>query len=362
MERRSFLKKTGVSALAGASMAGASAAVAASGPDVKWRLASSFPKSLDTLWDAAPRVAKRVSELTGGRFDIRPFAAGELVPGLQVADAVQRGTVECGHTASYYYVGKDSAFAFETGLPFGLNARQQNAWLYHGGGLPLVREFLKTYNIMSFPGGNTGTQMGGWWRSEVKSLKDLKGLKVRIPGFGGKIMAELGAIPQTIAGGDVYPSLEKGTIDAAEWVGPYDDEKLGFQKVAKFYYYPGFWEPGPSLSFYVNLDAWNKLPASYKTAFEVACAEANLMMTSQYDAQNPAALGRLIQSGAQLRMFPREVLDAAYQVAEKLYAEESQKNPAFKAMFTSWNRFRNDQSNWFRVAENTMSSYLPRSK
>ena len=362
MERRSFLKKTGVGAIAGASLAGASAAALANSPEVKWRLASSFPKSLDTLWDAAPHVAKRVAELTGGRFDIRPFAAGELVPGLQVADAVQRGTVECGHTASYYYVGKDSAFAFETGLPFGLNARQQNAWLYHGGGLALVRDFLKAYNIMSFPGGNTGTQMGGWWRSEVKNLKDLKGLKVRIPGFGGKIMAELGAVPQTIAGGDVYPSLEKGTIDAAEWVGPYDDEKLGFQKVARFYYYPGFWEPGPSLSFYVNLDAWNKLPVNYKTAFEVACAEANLLMTSQYDAQNPAALSRLIQSGAQLRMFPREVLDAAYQVAEKLYAEESQKNPAFKKMFTSWNRFRNDQSNWFRVAENTLSSYIPRSK
>lgn len=247
-------------------------------------------------------------------------------------------------------------------MPFGLTARQQNAWLYYGNGLPAIREFLKDYNIINFPGGNTGTQMGGWWRKEVKSLNDLKGLKVRIPGFGGKIMAALGAVPQTIAGGDIYPALEKGTIDAAEWVGPYDDEKLGFQKVAKYYYYPGFWEPGPTLSFYVNLDAWNKLPKPYQAALEVAAAEVNIHMTAEYDAKNPAALSRLIQSGAQLRMYPRDILDAAYKEAEKLYAEESNNNPKFKKIFTSWNRFRNDQNNWFRVAENSMASYLPRSK
>ncbi|WP_414675763.1 TRAP transporter substrate-binding protein [Limnobacter sp.] len=362
MERRSFLKKAGLGAAATATAASGTAAFAADGPSVRWRLTSSFPKSLDALWGAAPQLAKRVSELTGGRFDIRPFAAGEIVPGLQVLDAVQRGTVECGHTAGYYYVGKDAAFAFEAGLPFGLTARQQNAWLYHGGGLQMTREFLKDYNIINFPGGNTGTQMGGWWRKEVKNLNDLKGLKVRIPGFGGKIMAALGAVPQTIAGGDIYPALEKGTIDAAEWVGPYDDEKLGFQKVARFYYYPGFWEPGPSLSFYVNLDAWSKLPKSYQAALEVAAAEVNITMTAEYDAKNPAALNRLIQSGAQLRIYPRDILDAAYKEAEKLYADESKNNPKFKKIFTSWNRFRNDQNNWFRVAENSMASYIPRSK
>jgi TRAP-type mannitol/chloroaromatic compound transport system substrate-binding protein len=357
MERRSFLKKAGFGAAGAAALT--SPAIAADAPTVKWKLVSSFPKSLDTIWGAAPQLAARVAELTNGKFEIRPSAAGEIVPGLQVADAVQNGTVECGHTAGYYYVGKDATFAFDTTLPFGLTARQQNAWLYQGGGLQLTREFLKGYNIINFPGGNTGTQMGGWWRKELKTLSDLKGLKVRMPGFGGKIMAALGAVPQTIAGGDIYPALEKGTIDAAEWVGPYDDEKLGFQKVAKFYYYPGFWEPGPTLSFYVNLDAWNKLPKQYQSAFEVAAAEANMAMIAEYDAKNPAALSRLLQSGAQLRIFPKEVLDAAYKEAEKLYAEECKNNPKFKKVFDSWDRFRKDQSNWFRVAENSMSSYMP---
>lgn len=358
MERRSFLKKAGLGVAVGA--ASAAPALAADTPVIKWRMASSFPKSLDTIWNVAPQLAQRVEELTDGKFQIRPFAAGEIVPGLGVLDAVQAGTVECGHSASYYYVGKDASFAFDTTMPFGLTSRQQNAWLYFGGGLEMMRELFKTYNIINFPGGNTGTQMGGWFRKEVKSLADLKGLKMRIPGFGGKIMAELGAVPQTIAGNDIYPALEKGAIDAAEWVGPHDDEKLGFYKVAKFYYYPGFWEPGPTLSFYVNLDQWNKLPKEYKSAFEVAAAEANLLMAAKYDAQNPPALNRLIKSGAQLRIYPKDMLDAAYTVAEKLYAEESAKNPRFKKIFESWSRFRNDQRNWFKVAENTMASFSPK--
>jgi TRAP-type mannitol/chloroaromatic compound transport system substrate-binding protein len=359
MERRSFLKTAGVGA-AGVTTISTSALAAA--PALKWRLASSFPKSLDTIYGAAPQLAKRVSELTEGKFDIRPFASGEIVPGLQVVDAVQNATVECGHTAGYYYVGKDATFAFDATLPFGLTARQQNAWLYYGGGLELLRDFFKDYNIVNFPSGNTGTQMGGWWRKEVKNLADLKGVKMRIPGFGGKIMAKLGAVPQTIAGGDIYPSLEKGTIDAAEWIGPYDDEKLGFNKVAKFYYYPGFWEPSLTLSFYVNKQAWDKLPKVYQAAFEVAAAEANVYMMAEYDAKNPGALNRLIQAGTQLRVFPRDILDAAYGAAEELYAEESKTNPKFKKIFEPWNRFRNDQRNWFGVAENIMSSYVPRKK
>lgn len=362
MERRSFLVKAGGGVAAAGAAVVSAPAIAASLPTIKWRLASSFPKSLDTIYGAAPQLAKRVEELTGGKFQIRPFAGGEIVPGLQVVDAVQSGTVECGHSAGYYYVGKDATFAFDTSLPFGLTVRQQNAWLYYGGGMELMRDFFKQYDLVNFPGGNTGTQMGGWWRQEVKNLQDLKGLKVRIPGFGGKIMAALGAVPQTIAGGDIYPSLEKGTIDAAEWVGPYDDEKLGFYKVAKYYYYPGWWEPGPTLSFYVNQKQWDSLPKEYQAAFEVAAAEANLHMSAKYDAQNPAALNRLIQAGAQLRIYPRQILDAASDAAEALYAEEAAKNPNFKKVFDSWNRFRNDQRNWFRVAENSMASYVPRSK
>lgn len=350
MERREFLKQAGLGLAAGAGVSAAPAQAAAL-PEVKWRLASSFPKTLDTIYGAAETLSKRVAKLTDGKFQIRVFGGGELVPGLQVLDAVSQGTVQCGHTAGYYYVGKNKAFAFDTAIPFGLTARQQNAWYYFGNGLPLVRELYKEYGLINFPGGNTGTQMGGWFRKEIKSLADLKGLKMRIPGIGGEIMSKLGVVTQSLPGGDIYPSLEKGTIDAAEWVGPYDDEKLGLYKVAKHYYYPGWWEGGPTLSFIVNIKEWEKLPESYRQAFDVAAAEANLLMLAEYDAKNPAALGRLLKGGAVLHPFPRDVMEAALTASNALYDEESRKNPSFKKIYESWRRFRNDEFQWFRIAE-----------
>jgi TRAP-type mannitol/chloroaromatic compound transport system substrate-binding protein len=355
MERRNFLKHAGAGLAAGLV---ATPAIAATEPEVKWRLASSFPKSLDTIYGAAELLAKRVAGLTGGRFQIRVFAANELVPGLQVLDEVGRGTVECGHTASYYYVGKNKAFAFDTAVPFGLTARQQNAWLYYGGGLALLRDLFRQYGVINFPGGNTGAQMAGWFRKEIRSVADLKGLKMRIPGIGGEIMARLGVVPQTLAGPDIYPALEKGTIDAAEWVGPYDDEKLGFYKVAKHYYYPGWWEGGPNLSFIVNLREWEKLPAVYREAFEAAAAEANLHMLAEYDAKNPAALARLIKQGARLHPFPKDVMGAAYAAANDIFAEEAGRNPVFRRIFDSWNRFRLDVFQWFRVAELNYANFV----
>ena len=358
MQRRSFLKKAGMSMATGASVAAVPAfAKEDSLPEVQWRMASSFPKSLDTIYGAAELLANRVSKLTQGKFQIRVFAGGELVPGLQVLDAVSQNTVQCGHTASYYYVGKNKAFAFDTALPFGLSARQQNAWFYFGGGLQLMRELFKGYGLINFPGGNTGTQMGGWFRKEIKNLADLKGLKMRIPGIGGEIMSKLGVVTQSLAGADVYPSLEKGAIDAAEWVGPYDDEKLGLYKVAKHYYYPGFWEGSANLSFIVNQKEWDKLPPLFKEAFEVAAAEANLLMLAEYDAKNPAALGRLLKGGAVLHPFPKDVMEAALKVANALYNEEAAKNPAFNKIYTSWKRFRNDEFQWFRVAESTYANF-----
>ena len=303
-------------------------------------------------------IANRVAAATDGNFQIRVFASGEIVPGLQVLDAVQNGTVECGHTASYYYVGKDPTFAFDTALPFGLNGRQQNAWMYHGGGLELMRELFAEYNVIQFPAGNSGAQMGGWFRREIKSINDLKGLKFRIGGWGGEVFARLGVVPQQIAGGDVYPALEKGTIDAAEWIGPYDDEKLGFYKAAKYYYYPGWWEGGSQLTAYVNLDAWQALPSTYQNIFEAACAEANLSMVARYDAENPQALKRLVAGGALLRSFPREVLDAAYQAAFQLYDETAAANPRFKKVYEGWRKFRADAYLWFRVAENTFDNFV----
>ncbi|MFC3532201.1 TRAP transporter substrate-binding protein [Vogesella facilis] len=356
MERRSFLKKAGAVGLATAGVSGA--AIAADGPAIRWRLASSFPKSLDTIYGGAEQLSKRVSELTGGKFQIRVFPGGEIVPGTQVLDAVQNGTVECGHTCSYYYVGKNKTFAFDTTLPFGLTSRQQNAWLYYGGGMKLLREFFAKYNVVNFPGGNTGTQMGGWFRKEVKSLADLKGLKMRIPGFGGEIMAALGAIPQTLAGGDIYPALEKGTIDATEWVGPYDDEKLGFYKVAQHYYYPGFWEPGPNVSFYVSKKEWDKLPPEYKAAFEAAAAEANVSMQAEYDAKNPVALVSLLQKGTKLHQYPADVMKAAQKAAFELYEQEAASNPDFKKIYAEWKKFRTLQHGWFNLAESKMENFM----
>jgi TRAP-type mannitol/chloroaromatic compound transport system substrate-binding protein len=220
-----------------------------------------------------------------------------------------------------------------------------------------MREFYSAYNIVNFPGGNTGAQMGGWFRKEIKSVADLKGLKMRIGGFAGKVMERVGVVPQQIAAGDIYPALEKGTIDAAEWIGPYDDEKLGFYKVAPHYYYPSWWEGGTNLSFYVNKAEWDKLPKAYQAAFEVAAAEANIKMLADYDAKNPAALGRLIKGGAKLHAFSKEIMDACFKAANETMEEEAAKNPEFKKIYEPWKRFRNDEFQWFRVAEQAYAQY-----
>ena len=332
-------------------------AVKGSLPEVKWRLTSSFPKSLDTIYGGADVLANRLRAMTGGKFDIRVFPGGEIVPGLQALDAVQQGTVEVCHTCSYYYVGKDKTFGFGTSIPFGMNARQINAWIYYGGGQKLLDEFYSNYNILSFAGGNTGVQMGGWFRNEIKSLADVKGLKIRIAGLGGNVFSALGAVPQQIAGGDIYPALEKGTIDGAEWVGPYDDEKLGFYKVAKNYYYPGWWEPGPVIHFFVNKKEWEKLPKEYQEAFQAAAYEANVTMMAEYDHKNPAALSKLLQAGVKLQSYPKEVLEAAHKAAQELYADESGKNPAFKKIFTEYDKYRKTQNAWFSLAENRMDTF-----
>jgi TRAP-type mannitol/chloroaromatic compound transport system substrate-binding protein len=331
-------------------------------PSLQWRLAASWPKSLDTLFGGAELVARRVGELTDGKFQIRAFAAGEIVPALQVLDAVQAGTVELGHTATYYYFGKDPAFAFGTAVCFGMNTRQQNAWWYFGGGEQAMAPLFSEYGCKAILAGNTNCQMGGWWRKEIKSLADMKGVKMRIGGMAGLILAKLGVVPQQLGAPDIYPSLEKGTIDAAEWVGPYDDEKLGFNKVARYYYYPGFWEGGPMLMTLVNEKKWNELPKLYQTALQTACAETNVWMPAKYDAQNPPALRRLVAGGAQLRPFPRAVLEAAEKASYEVYAEMSAKSAHFKRMYGDWKKFRDEQFLWFRVAELTYDDYSFKSK
>src|SRR6188508_2381079 len=278
MKRRDFLK---VSAVGAAATAVAAPAIAQSSPEIKWRMTSSFPKSLDTIYGAAEFFTKQVAELTDNKFQIQLFAAGEVVPGLQALDATTNNTVEMSHTVAYYYVGKDPTFAIFASVPFGLNARQQNSWLSQGGGQELGNEFFKKFGVIGFACGNTGAQMGGWFRKEIKTVADLSGLKMRIGGIAGQVLQKVGVVPQQLAGGDIYPSLEKGTIDAAEWVGPYDDEKLGFQKVAKFYYYPGFWEGGPMVHAFANLEKFNALPKNYQAILANGCAPANTWMPAR---------------------------------------------------------------------------------
>jgi TRAP-type mannitol/chloroaromatic compound transport system substrate-binding protein len=361
IKRREFIKSAAASAV-GVVGAGAIAApaVAQSMPEIRWRLTSSFPKSLDTIYGAAETFAKAVAEATDGKFQIQCFAGGEIVPPLQALDAVQNNTVEACHTCMYYYWGKDPTFAFGTAVPFGLNARQMNSWFYHGGGNQLIDEFLADYGAVGFPAGNTGTQMGGWFRKEIRTVADLKGLKMRIGGFAGSVLTKLGVVPQLIAGGDIYPSLEKGTIDAAEWVGPYDDEKLGFNKVAPIYHYPGWWEGGAALHLLISRQKFAELPKHYQSIVRSAAALANADAQAKYDFQNPQAIQKLVKAGTQLRPFSPEVMEACFKAANEVYAEQSAKNAKFKKMHDAYMSYRTDQYRWWQIAEFNYDNFMVR--
>jgi TRAP-type mannitol/chloroaromatic compound transport system substrate-binding protein len=359
MERRSFVQGAG---LAGVLAAGVAPAVVHAQANIRWRLTSAFPKALDTIYGASDTFAAKVKEMSGGKFEISVHAAGELVPTAGLVDAVQAGTVEMGHTAPYYYFGKNDAFALGCAIPFGLNSRQMTAWQYDGNGLKLMREFYAGYNIISFPMGNTGAQMGGWYRKEIKTVADMKGLKFRVGGFAGKVTGRLGTVSQNIPGGEIYQALEKGTIDAAEWVGPYDDQKLGLNKVAPVYHYPGWWEGGPQLDLYVNTKAYEGLSAEYKAMIENAAAYAHTEMQAKYDARNPAALKSLVAGGAKLVAFPKPVLDAAFNAAMDLYSEVRAANPAFKKIYDDYAAFRKDSALWFRFTEARFDSYMQSAK
>jgi TRAP-type mannitol/chloroaromatic compound transport system substrate-binding protein len=353
MKRRAFLKQAAAGVAAAAV---ASPAVAQSG-QVRWRMTTSWPQSLDTIHGSAVQMCQRIAQLTDGKFQITTFAAGEIVPGIQVFDAVEKNTVECGHTLTAFYWGKNPVYAFDSGIAFGANSRQQAAWLYYGGGLEILREIFRKEDLVNFPCGNTGVQMGGWFRKEIKAVEDLTGLRMRIGGLGGTVLARLGAVPQQIAASDIYPALERGTIDAAEWIGPYDDEKLGFAKVAKYYYTPGWWEGSAMITTLANATAWEALPAQFKAAFETAANEQNLLMQAKYDARNPEALKRLVAGGTELRAFPQPVLEACRKASVETFDELAAKNADFKKVYEHWKAFMNQSNSWFRVAEYRLDAF-----
>jgi len=358
MDRRSVLKNAGIAGVLAAGVAPAVHAQTA----IRWRLASSFPKALDTIYGAAEVFAKQLKAMSGGKFEVSVHAAGEITPAFGVLDAVQQGSIEICHTAPYYFHGKDETFAIGTAIPFGLNSRQLTAWFYEGNGMKLMREFYAKYNIVNFPGGNTGAQMGGWYRKEIKSVNDIKGLKMRIGGFAGRVLERMGGVPQNIPGGEIYSALEKGTIDATEWVGPYDDQKLGFNKVAPFYYYPGWWEGGAQLDFFINNKAYEALPAEYKAMVEAAASHAHVEMLARYDARNPVALKQLVGAGTKLRPFPKDVMDTAFKESQALYAELNNKNENWKKVYADYSKFLADQNMWFKVTEMRFDSFMQAQK
>ena len=357
LNRRKLFARSGAVAV-GAAASLATPAIAQTAPELKWRLTSSFPKALDTIYGTGETFARYVREATDGKFQIQVFAANEIVPGLEAANAAGAGTVEMCHTCSYYYWGKDPTFAFGTAVPFGLNARQQNAWMYYGGGIDLMNDFYAGHNLVGFPCGNTGAQMGGWFTKEIKSVEDLKGIKMRIAGFAGKVMSQLGVVPQQIAGGEIYQALEKGTIDAAEWVGPYDDEKLGFFKVAPYYYYPGWWEGGPTVHFMFNKAAWEGLTPTYQSVLRTACQAADADMLQKYDWLNPVAIKSLVAQGTQLRPFSPEILEACFTAANEVYAEMEASNENFKKLWDSIKAFRTEYYTWAQVAEYNFDTFM----
>ena len=359
MKRRGMIKAAAAASLAGTA---AAPAIAQSLPTVRWRLASSYPKTLDTIYAAAETVANRVSAATGGKFEIRVYAAGEVVPAYQVIDAVQQGSVECGHAGALLMFGKDPTFALDGQIPFGMTSRQMTGWMYDGGGMQLLREFYRDYDIVNFPCGNTGTQMGGWFRKEIKSVADMKGLKFRVGGFAGKVLERMGVVPQNIPAGEIYQSLEKGTIDAAEWIGPHDDLKLGLNKVAPFYYYPGWWEGGPQLTLYVNQKAYDALPAEYKAIVDAASAYAHVEIQARYDVYNPTALRQLAAQKAKVLPFPKDMMDVAFKHSQELYSEISAKNPNWKKVYDDYAKYRAEANWWFRFSEARFDGFMQSQK
>lgn len=329
----------------------AAPAVAQTAPVIRWRMTSAFPRNLDLTYGAGEMFCRLVGEITEGRFTIQQFPAGEIVGAFQAVDAVQQGSVEAAYAGGLFYIGKDPAFALSAAVPFMMNPRQQHAWMYHGGGNEMLNRFFARFNMYAVPCGQTGNQWGGWFRREIRTAEDLRGLKMRVAGLAGNVMQRVGVVPQQIPPGDIYPALERGVIDAVEYIGPYDDEKLGLNRVARYYYYPGWGEGGTVFHAFMNLQKWNELPRAYKAAIEAASQAATLNMMANYDHKNPEAITRLVAAGTQLRGFSNELVDTLFRASQEFYAEVSAQNATFKEILDSQTAFRDRNYQYHQVAD-----------
>lgn len=363
LDRRDFLKTSATAALAGtALLSGCGKAPSASGPYVqtgktfRWKMATSWPPNFPILYTGAEAIAKRLQTLSGGRLEIQ--VSGDLVPAMQVFDSVGEGTVQMGHASAYYWAGKTPAAQFFTTVPFGMNAQQANAWLYHGGGQALWDETYAPFNIVSMPAGNTGVQMGGWFNKEINSLQDLKGLKMRIPGLGGKVIAEAGGSVTLSAASEIYTNLERGVIDATEWVGPYHDYIMGLHKIARYYYYPGWHEPGSVLELMINREAWAELPEDLRQLVRAVAAQANVDMLSEFEAQNAKTLRQLVdEEGVQLRRFPDDVMAAFKRYTTTVLEDLAARDPQSANVYRAYRQFHQQMGGWADISEKAYYSF-----
>ena len=335
-----------------ASQQAAPAAAAPAAKTYEWKMVTTWPPNFPIFQEGVERFASDINKMSAGRLNIKVYAGGELVPPLQTFDAVSQGTVDIGHGAGYYWAGKIPAAQFFTAVSFGMNAQGMNAWLYAGGGWELYREVYARHNLVPFPLGNTGVQMGGWFNKKIESVDDLKGLKMRIPGLGGKVFAKAGGTPVLLAGGEIYTSLERGNIDATEWVGPFHDERLGLYRAAKYYYYPGWHEPGPVLELIVNKNSYDSLSDDLKKIIEVAAASTSIWMLSQFEANNLAALRKLKEEHkVEVLPFPDDVIKALKGFTNEVLEEESAKDAEFKKVYEAYSAFSKDHDGWNVLSE-----------
>ena len=319
---------------------------------IEWNMVTTWPPGFQGLGTGAEYLAELIGKLSNGRIKVKVFGAGELVPALQVFDAVSSGTVQMGHGASYYWKGKLPAASFFSSVPFGLNAQEMNGWLLKGGGLELWQELYAPFNLIPMPGGNTDVQMAGWFNKEINRVEDLKGLKMRIPGLGGEVLKRAGGNPELIAGGEIFSALEMGRIDAAEFVGPYNDLAFGFYKAAKYYYYPGWQEPGTTLETLINKEAMTALPQDLQEIVKAACLAANADMLAEFTEKNNEALKVLVeQHGVQVKRLPQEVLDHLRDISEKLVAEQGQTDELAKKIYASYLDFKKKANAWKSISQ-----------